>query len=430
VADCSAEVAPACSKSQCNPSTGQCEIVPDDGATCDDGLFCTIHDRCQGGTCKGDPADCGLSAVECKAIACDETTRTCHYADQPDGVSCSSKDLCAIGGSCANGQCVPELKSCDFAPSPDACHVAACNPATGACDKSMPGNDSGECVVDFCTVAATCLGGVCGSDTMRDCSGWTNDCNTASCDPKQGCSGVPANSGMACSAGDPCNTGACNATGGCVLTPSGNGAACSDGIACTTTDACSAGKCVGQRAAGGPTVYFSDTFASNAAGWTTEGTWMIGPTRSVNAYPYSNCKPVQDHTQFGDNGVATTNLGGLDGEYVHDFTYLTSPTVDTSGAGSLVLAFSYVIEYPQPPYAAAVIDVFDGSKWNRVWQSQDPPACPLDSNGNPVWQSTSVDISSNKSSAMRVRFGVAAYVAFYNAGWTLDDVAVMSAKCP
>src|SRR5262245_17556747 len=49
--DCSAINTPACLKSVCNDGSyqgvvGECVVVPDAGAMCDDGNFCTIQDTC------------------------------------------------------------------------------------------------------------------------------------------------------------------------------------------------------------------------------------------------------------------------------------------------------------------------------------------------------------------------------------------------
>lgn len=434
IADCSAITVPECFTSRCNLASGQCELVPLDGGECDDGLFCTVNDHCQGGKCTGAPNECGLTAPTCKNVTCDEGTRSCRYTSQPNGVKCASGNVCGVTAACQDGTCVPESKTCHFDPAPDECHVAACNPQTGACDAFVPGNEAGACHSDPCKVGMTCHDGVCQGGTARYCGMYADDCHTAACDTAHnGCYGVPANAGSACSAKDKCNVGTCNPAGACVMTPAADGAACSDGITCTTADTCTAGKCVGS---GGPTVYLRETFVSNAQGWTTEGTWMIGPTKGPSTFPYSRCKPGKDHTGFGDNGVATTELGGHEGYFVHDFTYLTSPQIDTSGASSLVLQFSSMLEIMGPPMHEAVVDVWNGKTWVRVWQSFDTPsaqasaACFDFKIRNWVWKTLQLDVAAHKNSAMRVRFGVATHIAQLVAGWTVDDISLVSAPCP
>jgi hypothetical protein len=37
----------------CNTSTGKCEYPFNNGAPCDDGIFCTKNDSCSGGFCQG-----------------------------------------------------------------------------------------------------------------------------------------------------------------------------------------------------------------------------------------------------------------------------------------------------------------------------------------------------------------------------------------
>jgi hypothetical protein len=429
VADCAAVAAPPCFASKCNPATGQCEIRPDDGAACDDSLFCTVNDHCAAGACVGDVNGCGLTAPTCKAIACDEPTRSCRFIAQDDGTTCTGGDTCGLGGSCKGGQCVADERTCRYEPAPDDCHVAACNPKTGACDIFVPGNEGLTCDADPCMVSQTCHNGVCQGGNPRDCRAWTDDCHTAACDmAHQGCYGVAANAGNACSAGAACNTGVCDANGACALTPTVDGTACSDGIACTTGDVCTAGKCAATT---GPSVYFSDTFADNALGWTTEGTWMIGHAKDEASYPYSQCKPAKDHTQFGDNGVATTAIGGHEGERVHDFTYLTSPAFDASSAPTLLLTFSYVIQWLNPPYQDAVVEVWNGSTWVGVWEWNQPQPDCLDLHTFKwIWQAAKIDITAHKNAAMKIRFGLASKLVAASAGWTLDDVALVSAACP
>jgi hypothetical protein len=427
--DCSTIAPPPCEVAQCNTATGQCGLVPSpDDSPCDDGLYCTIGEKCKAGKCSGQANDCGLTAPACEYVSCDETSKSCALSPQADGTACdgATGDVCTLSGVCQQGACAAQPKSCDFEPAPDACHVAQCNPQSGACDVYVAGNDGAACSSDPCMIGATCAGGQCTGGTTQTCSAWADACNTATCDAAHnGCYAKTVNAGGGCDVHDPCNTGTCSATGQCVMAPAHDGAACSDGLPCTTNDACASGVCVGS---GGPMVYFSDTFASNARGWTGDHPWQIGPTQQG----FANCSPGSDHTRFGDNGVAATPLGGGDGYAVHDFAYLTSPVIDTSGASTLVLEFWQLIQWNPPPWGEAVVEVWNGFVWTRVWENQQQlqGRCDDPNTYLPAWQNVRIDLSPYAGQGMMIRFGIAAHVVDLLAGWTVDDVSITSTSCP
>ncbi|HPY14867.1 MAG TPA: C25 family cysteine peptidase [bacterium] len=67
--DCSSFDSP-CSKGVCNSSNGLCELVAEnEGGVCEDGLFCTINEKCIKGVCAGEDIDLpepgSCSKVEC-----------------------------------------------------------------------------------------------------------------------------------------------------------------------------------------------------------------------------------------------------------------------------------------------------------------------------------------------------------------------------
>ena len=433
--DCSAVAAPPCQVSSCDTTTGKCVFQPLDATPCDDGLFCTVNDTCHAGICRGEANDCGLSAASCKTAACNETTHSCHYEGQADGFVCDAKDVCATGGTCQSGACVSAAKTCHFEPAPDECHVATCNTSTGACDVFVAGNQGESCSSDPCTVDGTCNNGKC-EGVPRDCSGWGDECNTASCDAAhKGCFKVPGRAGAACSKVDNCNKGTCNATGGCVLTAQNEGKACTDALTCSTGDTCHSGVCSGTPP-GTTKVYFEDSFAGNAQGWTLEGPWGIAPASTDHS---RSCKPPTDHTNGADQSYATTSIGGLDGEFAHDFVYMTSKAVDTSSATSLVLVFSVMPGLPFPALARGVAEVFDGKNWVNVWENLpgfDPngyggeTSCLDPVTFAPVWTTVKVDVAAYKNAGMRVRFGTKYALPARSDGLSIDDVALASAACP
>ncbi|HZO11689.1 MAG TPA: hypothetical protein VFB62_00470, partial [Polyangiaceae bacterium] len=104
--DCTEIATPACLKGVCNDGTyqgvvGECVIVPDEGASCDDGQFCTIQDTCDAtGQCIGGPPnDCGMQPGQCKEIQCDEDTDSCGEIGSMNGSPCQDPNNLCLKGS-------------------------------------------------------------------------------------------------------------------------------------------------------------------------------------------------------------------------------------------------------------------------------------------------------------------------------------------
>jgi hypothetical protein len=248
--DCEAIATPACLKSVCNDgmyqgTIGECVIVPDEGATCDDGMFCTIQDTCDAkGQCIGGPTnDCGMQPGQCKEIQCDEDTDSCGEIGSMNGAPCQDpQNLCLKGSTCSNGLCIGgTIDDCFFFPVSDNCHVGVCDPADGMCHEQI-GNEGEPCVdpTQLCTVDKTCVGGSCVGGVPKNCSQLTMGCNIGVCDmPTGNCiaqavmNGDPCDDLNACTTGELCNNGNC--TGGAPVTT------CVDG------DNCCPSNCTAQN---------------------------------------------------------------------------------------------------------------------------------------------------------------------------------------
>ena len=78
------------------------------GTACDDGLFCTTNDQCNGnGIClSGEPNPCSAGTDACNDALCDEVTDTCTPTPKADGTSCSDGDACTTVDTCQGGQCI------------------------------------------------------------------------------------------------------------------------------------------------------------------------------------------------------------------------------------------------------------------------------------------------------------------------------------
>jgi hypothetical protein len=457
--DCSEIETPPCLVSFCDVLIGTCVVAPGPAGTpCEDGQFCTVGDTCAEGVCvSGAQNDCGMKPGTCATVLCDEATKTCSEAPAEDGAPCSSDNACTVEPSCKAGACVGHAKSCYFAPVPDDCHVAMCNPETGACDVVV-GNEGGACEQggDACMTGKTCAAGACQGGAPKNCASAADDCNSGVCDAATGeCVHSPLPPGGACSAAadecnrgvcdaaglcqksptpgaacasgtDDCNVGVCSAQGGCASTPVNDGKTCSDGDTCTTGETCSAGACAGGKAEGYVVSLF-EPFDGNAAGWTLEGDWEIAnATASPGQASQGNEDPGADHTPTSGNGLAGVAVGGYVEKNVAPPRYLVSPPVDAEGSGPLFLSLYRWLNSDYVPYMDNTIDVFDGHEWVNLWSSAGPPAVQ-----EKEWTRVSYDLAPFRNKVLRVRFGyeVKNSATMTVSGWNVDDVTIANAVC-
>src|SRR4029079_4250949 len=86
------------------------------------------------------------------------------------------------------------------------------------------------------------------------------------------------------------------------------------------------------------TVYFEESFANgNAAGWTLGTWWQIGTATTSSGQTSGNGDPAKDRTLPGtDNMLAGVIIGGNAPKVAHPMSYLTSPSIDLSGAAASV----------------------------------------------------------------------------------------------
>jgi hypothetical protein len=190
---------------------GACSSPPAPvGTACEDGVFCTIHDVCDGAAhCHAGAANTCDDGATCTTDACDEAGRACGHTRMTG---------CLIGGECvatgAHARATPCLV-CDPAREPS---DWSATPSGGACGEA------------YCAAGTRFEGGTC--DGAGSCSG--------------------AHHAM-------CATGACRADGSdceppCTSTSCPDGQRCDEtmrcvsraalGAACTADGACTSGHCV------------------------------------------------------------------------------------------------------------------------------------------------------------------------------------------
>jgi len=240
-----------------------------DGATCDDDLFCTVDDVCGGGSCAGTPKDCS-DGVSCTGTeTCDEDANTCLSGT----TTCSSDEICdAVSDTC--------VTTCPGCLVGAVCYGDGQSNPTNPCQKcdvsltqsAWSDNDGVACDDgEFCTVNDTCSSGAC-SGTARDCSDGVDCTGTETCAED---AGVCLSGTTTCSSVEICDavSDTCVATcPGCLVATvcygngqanpanicqkcnvslsqsawsDNDGVACDDGEFCTVDDTCSGGACSG-----------------------------------------------------------------------------------------------------------------------------------------------------------------------------------------
>ncbi|MFT7622251.1 MAG: hypothetical protein ACI9WU_001419, partial [Myxococcota bacterium] len=132
-----------CSAYSCN-STGPFDKActsdfKPSGAPCEDGLYCTEEDGCDGfgGCSSGAAKDCSAAGDDCNGGLCDEDTESCIQTPLVDGTVCSDGDACTINETCQVGFCVAGGNLCGehgistFLPSNQTQSVWAANAMDG-----------------------------------------------------------------------------------------------------------------------------------------------------------------------------------------------------------------------------------------------------------------------------------------------------------
>ncbi len=321
----------------CAPALSATAFSPNDGARCDDGMFCTNGDVCADGACGGSPQVCD-DGIACNGVAtCDEAASACRvgtstctggqFCDALSGTCVLECAGCLVGGTCYGDGQVNALNRCEV------CAVATSRTAWSA-------NDGATCDDGlFCTVGDVCADGTCGGGSARGCDDGVACDGVESCDEAaSACASGPTT----CSPDQLCDiaTDSCIATcTGCVIGgtcfgagqrnpmnqcevcatassrsawSTNDGATCDDGAFCTDGDLCTGTTCGGTARSCGDGIACNGAETCNeatnacAAGTTTcSGGALCDPTTDTCVATCSGC--VIGGSCFGAGQVNPTN---------------------------------------------------------------------------------------------------------------------------
>jgi hypothetical protein len=388
----------ACTVDACDPTNGVSHLP----VTIDDNDKCTT-DSCD----KIAGVKHLLVAIDdnnlCTTDACDPQAGVSHTA-----VSIDDGDACTLDSCSALGGVVHPPVNID---DNNACTIDGCNPISGVSHQPVTIDDGDVCTTDSCnkTLGVSHAPVVCND---------SNACTTDSCKPAIGCVYTQI---------DPNDNNACT-TDGCdvIQGPIHTAISCNDSSACTVDSCNQATGCVYA-----PIVYYTESFASNAAGWTLGTAWGIGPaTASTGQLGGTNPDPALDHTATADNGVAGVVIGGnLPTTPTQAPVYLTSPPIDLTGVTTpTTLEFYRWLNSDSAPFMINYVDVFDGVTWINVFTSGG--LAPI---ADAAWTKIQYNVpaSALNKAGVRVRFGYAvASGSFVVSSWNIDDIRLLPGAVP
>jgi hypothetical protein len=212
--DCSEED-DQCNVGVCDETAGVCTPEPaNDGETCDDGRFCTVETTCSAGECVGAPRDCDEAADQCNTGICDDFVGACVPEPVANNTVCNDGLWCTVNNRCLDGTCTGQPRDCSGVG--DQCNEGICNEEIDACETQTVA-DGTSCDDDlFCTVNDQCQSGDC-VGSPRNCSHVADQCNTGVCDEDAGAcvqaavaDGTDCDDGYWCTIDDACFSGVCD----------------------------------------------------------------------------------------------------------------------------------------------------------------------------------------------------------------------------
>lgn len=296
--------------------------------------------------------DAGVDAEADVAVvdAQDDGQTMTDAGEAPDGVQDVDLDVliddAATDDVAADAADADDVAADDVAIEDVALDVDAGPPTCLASSDPNVCDDGNTCTLDYCDMDLGCVNS---PDSSLKC----DDGNA--CTYGEYCDGlncaVPGNQPI-CDDGVFCTNDSCDpVTGKCVYTPSTG--PCDDSDVCTKNDTCGGGVCVGVPETCGQAPIALGTNPSCGAiahcdlnggcvkngpiweqpmspssGWKVEGEWQLGGATPSSGQTLGWPDPDTDYD--GDGWLAGTGIGKNISTDVHDWYYITSPTIDLS----------------------------------------------------------------------------------------------------
>ena len=236
-----------CPSTTCNTgvcTAGACGLESvADGTACEDGLACTAATTCQAGACSGgNEVTCSDTGNPCTYQECENSNGGCveknasTQMDCNDGLFCTANDHCDGAGGCVGGGAT----LCPGDGDQNECTTTACDEAEGGCVDVKKADGDSCAPSTVCIDSATCTNGICVDGDPLVCEQDSNPCTTNVCTESgnQGCGEQDEPSGTSCGDSQSCSgykltkKDACNSSGTCV---SGSTSSCGDHFTCNSS---------------------------------------------------------------------------------------------------------------------------------------------------------------------------------------------------
>ena len=236
-----------CKGDVCKAGMCQLENKPST-TTCNDGLFCTVSDKCSSGACKGQARDCSGQDDDCNTGECSESGDACIKKNKADLTACSSNTGKCYTGACCQGCYDSGSKKCRAGTA-----TSGCGKGGGACSTCSP--SANPCLVASCSSAGSCgyifkglqaactTGGKSGqcydSSSPTCCTGcWDSTSGTCKTGTAVATCGTGGYACQKCTSPSDCKTATCSSAGACGTTNVTDKTACA-----SSTGLCYSGSC-------------------------------------------------------------------------------------------------------------------------------------------------------------------------------------------
>lgn len=224
-----------CLEAVCTPATGVCSFVPaNEGGSCEDNVFCTKTSVCQNGECIPETDKCPDDG-QCFTWSCNELEKTCAQY-HVNGIACNDENACTVNDTCDGGLC----KGAPADPCNDnnPCTDDSCNSASGCvyAPNSESCTDGNKCTLGDKCVLGSCIPGepVLCNDNVA--------CTQDVCVPESGCVYVTKNDQCddsdSCTVGDICTPTGCTylSDADCSIVVPGYTTECNAQLGCLTAN--------------------------------------------------------------------------------------------------------------------------------------------------------------------------------------------------
>lgn len=176
------------------PSLEWCNNIDDDcdGSTdedtdseCSDSLYCNGEEQCSNGHCSaGTAIDCASSDNVCNFGTCSETEQRCVLSPRANGTVCDDGLFCTLTDACQGGECRgSSARDCNGVG--DRCHSGICDEIHNACITINNGacncNDNVDADFDGSNQCYDCddTNGAVSPTAAERCNGMDDDCDGA-----------------------------------------------------------------------------------------------------------------------------------------------------------------------------------------------------------------------------------------------------------